>query len=201
MARRSAGRPNRLPRLQRRQGALLGIADRRRHATIWRFELAEKPDLHGLHRTALAGAASPRQPICRKSPPPQRHDSPASGLGRRLTSKSKHIEEGRTMIEIDGLTRRYGDKMTGLPSDQGPQAQVRLQPPDQRRATCSHRPPCPPADRPDRDAARIIAFHPEQGWSLLCNGVILFDDTGELLPDGRAVPPHRLIHIRRPLAA
>ena len=59
----------------------------------------------------------------------------------------------------------------------------------------------PPADRPDRDAARIIAFHPEQGWSLLCNGVILFDDTGELLPDGRAVPPHRLIHIRRPVAA
>jgi hypothetical protein len=56
---------------------------------------------------------------------------------------------------------------------------------------CPHQPPCPPADRPDRDAARTIAFHPEQGWSLLCNGVIVFDDTGELLPDGRAVPPHR----------
>ena len=25
------------------------------------------------------------------------------------------------MIEIDGLTKRYGDKMTGLPSDQRPQ--------------------------------------------------------------------------------
>ncbi|HEV2259007.1 MAG TPA: DUF5999 family protein, partial [Streptosporangiaceae bacterium] len=35
---------------------------------------------------------------------------------------------------------------------------------------CPHQPPCPPADRSDRDAARIIAFHPEQGWSLLCNG-------------------------------
>lgn len=56
---------------------------------------------------------------------------------------------------------------------------------------CSHRPPCPSADHPDRDAARTIAFHPEQGWSLLCNGIILFDDTGELLPDGRTVPPHR----------
>jgi hypothetical protein len=33
--------------------------------------------------------------------------------------------------------------------------------------------------------------HPEQGWSLLCNGVVLFDDTGELLPDGRITPPHR----------
>lgn len=53
---------------------------------------------------------------------------------------------------------------------------------------CTHQPPCPPADRPDRDAARTIAFRPEQGWSLLCNGVILFEDTGELLPDGRVVP-------------
>ncbi|MFL5910612.1 MAG: DUF5999 family protein [Gaiellaceae bacterium] len=55
---------------------------------------------------------------------------------------------------------------------------------------CRHRPPCPPADRPDRDAARAVACHPEQGWSLLCNGVILFDDLGELLPDGRAIAPH-----------
>jgi uncharacterized protein DUF5999 len=52
---------------------------------------------------------------------------------------------------------------------------------------CQHRPPCPAADRPDRDAARTIATHPEQGWSLLCNGVVLFDDLGELLPSGRAV--------------
>ena len=51
---------------------------------------------------------------------------------------------------------------------------------------CQHRPPCPAADRPDRDAARTVAFHPEQGWSLLCNGVVLFDDLGELLPGGGA---------------
>ena len=50
---------------------------------------------------------------------------------------------------------------------------------------CQHRPPCPAPDRPDRDAARTIASHPEQGWSLLCNGVVLFDDLGELLPSGR----------------
>ena len=56
---------------------------------------------------------------------------------------------------------------------------------------CSHQPPCPPADRPDRTAARTIADHPDQGWCLLCNGVIVFDDTGQLLPDGRAIPPHR----------
>jgi len=36
-----------------------------------------------------------------------------------------------------------------------------------------------------------VAHHPEQGWSLLCNGVLLFEDTGELLPDGRIIDPHR----------
>ncbi|MDQ0601986.1 hypothetical protein QF037_006331 [Streptomyces canus] len=29
------------------------------------------------------------------------------------------------------------------------------------------------------------------GWTLLCNGVLLFADTGELLPDGRIIAPHR----------
>ena len=57
---------------------------------------------------------------------------------------------------------------------------------------CPHLPACPPADRPDRDAARTVAFHPEQGWSLLCNGVIVFDDLGEILPGGLVTPPpHR----------
>ena len=55
---------------------------------------------------------------------------------------------------------------------------------------CSHRPPCPPADHRDRDAARTVAFHPEQGWSLLCDGVIVFDDMGEILPGDRVIPPH-----------
>jgi hypothetical protein len=36
-----------------------------------------------------------------------------------------------------------------------------------------------------------VAHHPEQGWSLLCNGVVLFEDTGELLPDGKIIDPHR----------
>ena len=54
---------------------------------------------------------------------------------------------------------------------------------------CHHQPPCPDAMAPDHDAARVVAAHPEQGWSLLCNGVVLFDDAGELLPDGRAVAP------------
>ena len=45
---------------------------------------------------------------------------------------------------------------------------------------CPHTPPCPDARAPDREAARTLISHPEQGWSLLCNGVIVFDDTGDL---------------------
>lgn len=60
---------------------------------------------------------------------------------------------------------------------------------------CTHAPKCPSADSPDREAALVVAAHPEQGWSLLCNALVLFDDTGELLPDGQIIAPHR------PLAA
>ena len=56
---------------------------------------------------------------------------------------------------------------------------------------CPHSPPCPPANALDREAARTVACHPEQGWSLLCNGVVVFEDTGELLPDGATIAPHR----------
>ncbi len=56
---------------------------------------------------------------------------------------------------------------------------------------CQHQPPCPSADSADRESARLVAHHPEQGWSLLCNGVLLFEDTGELLPDGQIIAPHR----------
>jgi hypothetical protein len=56
---------------------------------------------------------------------------------------------------------------------------------------CPHTPPCPGLGGPDREAARTIISHPEQGWSLLCNGIVAFEDTGELLPDGELIAPHR----------
>jgi hypothetical protein len=65
---------------------------------------------------------------------------------------------------------------------------------------CHHRPACPSADAVDREAAVAEASHPEQGWSLLCNGVVLFEDTGELLPDGEVVAPHRATGVRNPAA-
>ena len=48
---------------------------------------------------------------------------------------------------------------------------------------CRHLPNCPSADQTDRDRACVVSAHPDQGWSLLCNGVVVFDDNGEILPD------------------
>ncbi|GGV69213.1 hypothetical protein GCM10010277_79230 [Streptomyces longisporoflavus] len=56
---------------------------------------------------------------------------------------------------------------------------------------CQHRPPCPAADQPDRDAAIPLARDDVTGWTRLCNGVIRFDDTGDLLPDNSIVAPCR----------
>ena len=50
--------------------------------------------------------------------------------------------------------------------------------------TCLHVPACPSAYAPDRDTAVVVADHLEQGWQLLCNGVVHFDDGVDLLPRG-----------------
>jgi Family of unknown function (DUF5999) len=55
---------------------------------------------------------------------------------------------------------------------------------------CQHDIRCPEPTSAARDLARVVSSHPEQGWSLLCNGVVLFDDDGELLPDGSAFTDH-----------
>jgi hypothetical protein len=64
---------------------------------------------------------------------------------------------------------------------------------------CQHVPACPSWDAPDHAAARVVAAHPEQGWSLLCNGVITFSDTGEILPSRATVAPHRPAAQRPPV--
>ena len=50
---------------------------------------------------------------------------------------------------------------------------------------CTHYPRCPSADATDWWAARNVAEQPGQGWTLLCNGVVVFDDLGALLSEGR----------------
>ncbi|KOT76366.1 hypothetical protein ADK70_38455 [Streptomyces rimosus subsp. pseudoverticillatus] len=70
-----------------------------------------------------------------------------------------------------------------------------MPPTDKRRTnpSCPHLPPCPAADAADREAAHIVAAHFEQGWALRCNGVLAFEDTGEILPDGKIIAPHRAL--------
>jgi uncharacterized protein DUF5999 len=52
---------------------------------------------------------------------------------------------------------------------------------------CTHEPRCPSAAAKDHTAARVVARQDAQGWSVLCNKVVVFDDLGELLPDGTSV--------------
>ena len=54
---------------------------------------------------------------------------------------------------------------------------------------CHHVPRCPAPSARERLAALIESPHPEQGWNLLCNGVVVFDDGGALLPGGEAIAP------------
>lgn len=49
---------------------------------------------------------------------------------------------------------------------------------------CTHSLQCPAADSAARTLAVVIADHHEQGWTLLCNGVVHFDDGIDLLPGG-----------------
>ncbi|MBX7549446.1 DUF5999 family protein [Streptomyces sp. NPDC004232] len=62
---------------------------------------------------------------------------------------------------------------------------------------CSCRSSCPASATAPRHP---VAAHPEQGWTLLCDGSIVFDDSGELHADGSVVPPCRLPAERPPAA-
>lgn len=55
---------------------------------------------------------------------------------------------------------------------------------------CNHTPTCPNASDAGCCRAHVLADHSEQGWCLLCNGVVLFDDGAYLAPDGtvRSIP-------------
>ncbi|MFF2721975.1 DUF5999 family protein [Streptomyces sp. NPDC058011] len=66
---------------------------------------------------------------------------------------------------------------------------------------CQHTPPCPSAEAADHEAAKVVLCDDVLGFARLCNGVIRFEDTGELLPDGTPIAPHRSGHVRQAAAA
>ena len=47
---------------------------------------------------------------------------------------------------------------------------------------CQHLPSCPPPQAVNHRVARVVVEHWDQGWGLLCNGVVIFDDGGEFVP-------------------
>jgi Family of unknown function (DUF5999) len=49
---------------------------------------------------------------------------------------------------------------------------------------CPHTPPCPAADAPDAQAAHIAVDRYDQGWALLCNGLVLTDHVPLTTPTG-----------------
>ncbi|MFD7552214.1 DUF5999 family protein [Streptomyces sp. NPDC059816] len=51
---------------------------------------------------------------------------------------------------------------------------------------CGHEPRCPSAAATDGATARTVTAQESQGWAVLCNGLIVFDDGGCVLPGGRA---------------
>ena len=55
---------------------------------------------------------------------------------------------------------------------------------------CPHVPPCPSATSPDAAAARIVSQHLEDcGYALLCNGAVLLEGDGLLVPTPRPESP------------
>ncbi len=104
--------------------------------------------------------------------------------------KSLRIDARRATLGPDRLIR--GAAMSTASSRRTLTTTQRKNP-----SMCQHQPACPTAESADREAARLVAHHPEQGWSLLCNGVLVFEDTGELLPDGQIIAPHRPLDVVR----
>ena len=49
---------------------------------------------------------------------------------------------------------------------------------------------CPEAGDERCWTAQVVSDHSEQGWTKLCNGVIVFDDGYFLAPDGHSEPIH-----------
>lgn len=159
-------------------------------------------------------------PITRVGPRPLRSDERPPGAGRaRLPSPPGGVEATQHRAGCPRRTRAYGTERRlplltftvtrsimstakNIVAESAAAEQPQSPTYDEankavralRRTTstmCRHSPPCPSDSATDRQAARASVARHEQGWALLCNDVLLFEDTGQLLPDGQVVAPCR----------
>lgn len=155
-------------------------------------------------------------PSVRKPRP--RHASPASENGRGLELVQEFSDRWGTTIRPDGtgksvwlevdlpamedtvvvpvtLPRTRRDSACGsgeaVPGGQSGAAPCNPKIDPQGRSMCVHEPRCPDADSSDREAAVVTASCPQDGYTIRCNGVIMFEDTGGILPNGELIAPHR----------
>jgi len=114
-----------------------------------------------------------------------------SGRGLALLDELIGLHGGCRGVTHDGSGRRKTVYVVIClaPDQAGPATGASAGCPARRPVTCQHTPRCPGADAADRTAARATVFHPDQGWIRLCNGVVMFEDSGALLPDGTIIEP------------
>jgi hypothetical protein len=111
------------------------------------------------------GAAAQRESTCSREP-----------------VNPKEADMTTTLNAPPRRTRPHSESV--FPVAPSPHPLTLSQPPAAPGRSCLHVPACPTASDPDRDGAVVVADHLEQGWQLLCNGVVHFDDGIDLLPRG-----------------
>ncbi len=114
-------------------------------------------------------------------------DSRLARAGLDQIASASTLPKARTAAPAMTAEPDRGDLLARVTTYATPAAAV---PARLRSANCYYQPPCLPM-APDRLAVRIIVASPEQGWSMLRNRVIMFDDTGAITPAGEVIcsPP------------
>lgn len=199
--RSSAGRDSGRPRLvrqvrrRRRSGLGLRVRDtcRMRWATVVPVHVARDARSGSVGRPMLRAVVERIVEVSGTSirwhAEASRERAPEPPAQRRRSAHPGHVQ-GETSRTASG---HHHGRLLAAPAEHRAVDGTGRPGPMLRRRTCAAI--CQPARRraPGPTARPTWSPpHPEQGWSLLCNGVALFDDNGELLPDGRPLAPQRV---------
>src|SRR5207248_40607 len=147
------------------EGIAMVTASATAHDIVW---LTGRPDwMRSLTRDWLAEHGLPSGDLLMR----KRHDfRPARVKKVSVLERLKSLSESVSVVCSETHTAVTSSNKEAAMSTQSDTTAVH----SVSRGECTHVPPCPDARGADRDAAHVVACHPEQGWSLLCNGVVLF---------------------------